>query len=351
MSDPPDLDARGLPRAELPVSVEQPSCAVCGGMRFFPLVRDARDWVWKKSGSFDVERCLDCGHGMTRPRPTAAGLGWYYEETYAAEGKRAVDGARFYDSRLGQLLISIRLRVLATRGWPLGPEDRLCDVGCSHGYFLAEARRRSGCAAAGCDVSAGSIAAARDRDRIDYRHGGLSEAGFAAQRFTVISFIECLEHERDPAAALAEAYRLLQPGGHLLVELPNLRCPWRWVFGRCWLPLLVPQHLSHFTPGSLARLVRARGFEILRQRGMFFPGEATISLVIALAQLLGVPGARPSLGRRLLDGFNALWLLAFFLCVDLPSQALLALFRRSGHQVLLARRPTGSEDVEEPAPG
>ncbi len=340
MPDPSWIDARGLPRPEIPVPVESVPCPVCGGNAFDPTISDARDWIWRKPGSFDVATCRGCGTGVTRPRPTAAGLAFYYDDTYAAaEGERVVDGARFYDSRLGGWLIDARLRTLARGGAPLASSDRLCDVGCSHGYFVAAARRISGCTAAGCDLSAGSVAAARDRDVIDYRAGRLVDVAFDAGAFTVVSFIECLEHEVDPAEALAEAFRLLEPGGRLLIEVPNFRSPWRRLFGAAWLPLLVPQHCTHFTPTSLARLVRQAGFEVVHQQGMFFPLELTISAIVALARVLGVPGPDSHPLRRLVDAFNALWLVALFVVVDVPTQAALAALNRSGHQALVARRP------------
>lgn len=41
--------------------------------------------------------------------------------------------------------------------------------------------------------------------------------------FDVVLLISVLEHLRDPAAALAAAYRLLRPGGTLLVNVPTWR--------------------------------------------------------------------------------------------------------------------------------
>ena len=145
--------------------------------------------------------------------------------------------------------------------------------------------------------------------------------------------------KRGQHRALGRQSLAAEPGGRLLIEVPNYASPWRRVFRGSWLPLLVPQHVTHFTPDALARLVRDAGFDVVHQQGMFFPSEPTVSLIIALARVLGVPGPDASVARRLLDLANAVWIAAFFALIDVPSQAVLAAVNRAGHQALVARKP------------
>ena len=46
-------------------------------------------------------------------------------------------------------------------GIPVGPDDRVLDVGCGRGAFIVELAARSGCRAVGLDIDAGVIDAAR----------------------------------------------------------------------------------------------------------------------------------------------------------------------------------------------
>ncbi len=69
-----------------------------------------------------------------------------------------------------------------------------------------------------------------------------------------------LEHVHHPLAILRAAYRLLIPGGKLIVATPNIESiPFR-VFGRSWFGLDLPRHLTHFTPTTLGAMLQTAGF-------------------------------------------------------------------------------------------
>jgi SAM-dependent methyltransferase len=222
----------------------------------------------------------------------------------------------------------------------LGGGDRLLDVGCSYGGFLRVAREATGCATAGIDFDEGSIERAVDKEVTEYRAGALAGADYAPGSFTVITFFESLEHHPDPVAALARARELLAPGGLCVVEVPNWGGFWRRVFGRSWLPLLVPQHLVHFTPKTLRQAFEKAGFtQIARQQTMFFPLEGVASLGLWLGRVLRMPppGSKPS-WRTPFDLSVGIALLALHFVLEIPSQALLRLFGGAGHQIAVARR-------------
>lgn len=319
---------------------ESPPCALCGGERFEGVLRGGRDWVWRKPGDFTLARCADCGLVMTRPRPAPAALALYYAGAYSGEDhQRRVKKPERGDAGLPRLINGYRLGVMS-RVRPLTPEDRVLDVGCNRGSFLWLARERSGCALAGVDIDQGSLDEAMCRDVADYRAGSLREVGFEAERFTVVCFFESLEHTPDPLSDLREAWRLLRPGGLLVVEVPDFGGWWRVVFGRYWLPLLLPQHLVHFTRDTLTRAVVAAGFEPRLHRSMFYPLEGVASLGNALGHLLRSPplGSPPS-WRTPLDVLVGLALVLLWFVLEVPSQLLLRLIGRTGHQLLIAQKP------------
>lgn len=327
-----------LPGVKAPVPLESPPCPLCGGTAYRTVLEGARDAIWRKPGVFRLQRCAGCGLVATRPRPTPEALSFYYEGTYSGEGEDAM--RRFQtESRLGRLISRYRLRVIE-KVRRLGPDDRLLDVGCSYGGFLRVAREDRGCATAGIDMDEGSIADAVDRDVTEYRTGRLVDADFAPESFTAITFFESLEHHSEPIAALKKAHALLAPGGLIAVEVPNWGGLWRRVFRTAWLPLLIPQHLFHFTPKTLAAALREAGFErVERQQTMFYPLEGTASLGIWLARLLKSPpmGAPPS-WRTPFDVLVGLALVALYLVFEWPSQALLRLTGHAGHQMAIARK-------------
>ena len=84
---------------------------------------------------------------------------------------------------------------------------------------------------------------------------------FADGSFDVVLLIAVLEHTREPDRMLAEARRVLKPGGRAIMVVPN---DVTMSAGRLLLrkfPIRYPDHLTFTTPGKMRRWL-ARGFTI-----------------------------------------------------------------------------------------
>ena len=87
------------------------------------------------------------------------------------------------------------------------------------------------------------------------------ELPFAAASFDVVLLIAVLEHTREPQRALAEAKRVLKPGGRVVIVVPNDAT---MSAGRLLLrkfPIRYPDHVTFTTPGKMRRWL-ADGFRI-----------------------------------------------------------------------------------------
>jgi SAM-dependent methyltransferase len=210
-------------------------------------------------GDFAVVSCDECGLAFTEPRLRAEDFATYYPDTYTAyvPGVRPRRRGR----TPGELLESLRLEAIIRFGpyrrvWRRSP-GRLLDVGCGTGDMAAVFARH------GWDVSAVEPSArAAEYARamgIDTVTGTVAQAPWPPGSFDAILFNHSLEHIDDPAYALAQAARLLRPGGLAAIAVPNFGSWHRRAFGSAWFQLDLPRHLQHFDRRSLTALVRRAG--------------------------------------------------------------------------------------------
>jgi len=92
---------------------------------------------------------------------------------------------------------------------------------------------------------------------------------FVANSFEVILASEVIEHLAEAEKFLAECYRVLAPGGCLILTTPNLwdlRRPWDKLRGKVWSGYQDPTHINLMTPTRLAKLVSGAGFGQVKWR-------------------------------------------------------------------------------------
>ncbi len=95
----------------------------------------------------------------------------------------------------------------------------LVDVGCGGGAFLGLCRER-GWRAIGYDPSAQAVAYAREHGLEAYAEKW-PPCSLPDESADAVTFINVLDHLRDPFVVLLEAWRILRPGGVLYIRVPN----------------------------------------------------------------------------------------------------------------------------------
>jgi SAM-dependent methyltransferase len=122
----------------------------------------------------------------------------------------------------------------------LGSDLVVGDLGCGTGP-LAELLAPHVAQVVGVDSSAEMLQTARHRlaglDNVDLRRGDLQALPIDAQRLDAALLVLVLHHLPDPARAVAEAGRVLKPGGRLLIAdmFPHDRAEYQGQMGHVWL--------------------------------------------------------------------------------------------------------------------
>jgi SAM-dependent methyltransferase len=100
---------------------------------------------------------------------------------------------------------------------------RVLDLGCGTGYGTADLARVAS-AAVGVDLAPDAIGYAEQHFPFaQFLQGSATAVPFPPASFDLVTAFEVIEHLRDWRALLAEAHRLLEPTGLLIVSTPNKR--------------------------------------------------------------------------------------------------------------------------------
>ncbi|WP_412062361.1 bifunctional 2-polyprenyl-6-hydroxyphenol methylase/3-demethylubiquinol 3-O-methyltransferase UbiG [Rubrivirga sp. IMCC45206] len=175
----------------------------------------------------------------------------------------------------GRLKLAYTHDVFAQHG--LGPGARVLDVACGGGLIalpLAEAGYRVD----GVDLSEGSLAQARKRvpegAHATFQHGDATSLDAPDASVDAVLLFDMLEHVEDPAAVIAEAGRVVRPGGVVLFNTFN-QTPLAWlvaVHGFRFVVREAPDHIHvwrlFLPPSDLEAMAGTAGLDVTHLTGV-----------------------------------------------------------------------------------
>ena len=238
------------------------TCAACGeplGKR--PALRGF-DRLYGRPGEHAVAVCSRCGSGRTLPFVSSDELGSFYPADYDAHGFPSNPVIRrlataLFERRYRRALTSEPLSELAAR-----PPGNLLDVGSGRGDLGVVLGRR-GWRVTGLEPSSQAVAEARQRGLV-VDEGTLTDGRPRRGGYDAVVFNHSLEHVVEPLEDLSVALGLLNPGGVVLITLPNFGSWQARRFGSRWFHLDLPRHRTHFTEAGLRALLQRAGFVGIR---------------------------------------------------------------------------------------
>jgi SAM-dependent methyltransferase len=240
------------------------------------------------SGTFHLFRCASCKCTFLNPLPEESALAGFYPQEYWWSEETSSES--FFSKLFRKLEKAYREFVVADHvrfldycaGRNGGGGKRLLDIGCGSGSFLHSARSH-GFVPHGMDMSAKAVEIVQNQYGIPARQGGIGQNVWEGNRFDFVTMFHVLEHLPDPRLALKFAAGLLQPGGTLLIQVPNISSLQARFFGKRWYGLDAPRHVINFSPKALGLLLQEMGYEFqLVSRFSLRDNPASIASSLAL---------------------------------------------------------------------
>lgn len=234
--------------------------------RACPACAEENDTLLQKysEGDWKVVSCAECDFVYLKNPPGYEALvdEYSWEKTSKEETKRRYKtrsiGAKL--SKSSQWRLSL-LRFSRTKVDGYFNEGNVLDIGCGSGASLLKAKGIPH----GIEISRElhKISDERMKERGGYCiHAPAVEGvkAFPDNYFKGVLMHSFLEHEENPADLINGLHRILEPGGHVYVRVPNYGSLNRKVMGKKWCGFRYPDHVNYFTFDSLENMAHENGF-------------------------------------------------------------------------------------------
>jgi 2-polyprenyl-3-methyl-5-hydroxy-6-metoxy-1,4-benzoquinol methylase len=245
-------------------SGEDVACLACGAAEA-RLETESRAQMHDAREVFRFVRCAACDLVRLSPRVPAARVARYYDETYLPHRGPAAWGRYApFVARAQAATDRARVRRVAAEA-RLDAAARVLDVGCGLPTFLRELRDSTRVRATGVDFAEDAWRLEPERwTGLELVHGTVHDAPLTPG-FDAITMWHALEHEYDPVGTLKRLKSLANPGGVLVVEVPDVDSLTRRLHGPDWAGWHTPRHTAAYSAKALADVLARAGWRVTRQ--------------------------------------------------------------------------------------
>jgi 2-polyprenyl-3-methyl-5-hydroxy-6-metoxy-1,4-benzoquinol methylase len=263
-------------------SLEERNCPACGGSLRTPSL--------SREDEYELVRCRECRMLYThRVRGIAAKVQHYDQMARERVDTTSTLSPAHYGlaNQIKSVALYGSVLQYAVKAIPKG-NINFVDVGCAGGLFLLAAQAVDGynCGIAPRFNVRGISIDPRERSETERNVGCpvMFPEEAAAQWVgwaDVVTLMNVLEHVNDPLELLGQLRRILKPGGLLIIDVPNNSVvSLRGTLRGHWPVLDLGEHINHFVPGTLDRLLTETGF---------VPARRFLGLVKGVGDSLAVP--------------------------------------------------------------
>ncbi|OGF47678.1 MAG: hypothetical protein A2452_03345 [Candidatus Firestonebacteria bacterium RIFOXYC2_FULL_39_67] len=254
------------------------SCNLCKHNEIKNILR-VKEYYLFSSRIFDIGKCCYCGLVFIYPPLSNEELSKYYPD-------------RFYEvppeDKLTKIMSIFPGRDKISIVEKTKKKGKILDIGCARGGFL-EILKNRGWEAYGVDISTAACKYAKEKlGENNVFNGDITSLELTENYFDVITMWHVIEHATDPLAVLKEVYKLLGPGGSVIINCPNYNSWQRVIFKNNWFALCAPQHLFHFTPVTLYMMLKQAGFSVIKKDYINDVSYNTNSMKLSILRAVGL---------------------------------------------------------------
>ncbi len=242
------------------------NCPICADSSLSHIILECKDRLTVKSQTvFTLRKCKECGLVILSPQLDNESLHLAYEADGYDPFQSLQSPASFFDHiyRLARdFTLTWKKNLIAKL---ITPGSRLLDGGCGTGEFLNHLK--SDYQVEGYEPERKVAMWVQQVHQLKIHAGNSSDLPADLEKFDIITLWHVLEHVPDPAAELNLLNKLLNPGGKVLIAVPNITSADSMIYGSNWVALDAPRHLWHFSLKQIDALAGKTGFK-LQKTGM-----------------------------------------------------------------------------------
>jgi SAM-dependent methyltransferase len=169
---------------------------------------------------------------------------------------------------------------------PKTPDFRLLDIGCGGGNMIHHLSHYG--RVKGLEIDERPVKIARQRGYDVEQFDVTRPMPFAENSFDAVTALDVIEHNQDDRAILADSYRVLKPGGHIVITVPAFM--WLWSHNDD-----INAHVRRYTAAELKQKLAQTGFQVRR---ITYNNFFVFPLAAALILLRRSANAKPQLASH-----------------------------------------------------
>lgn len=239
-------------------------CPVCNSTRINPLLTVKDHSVSKEE--YVVWQCSECTLRFTQDVPDEDSIGPYYASPDYISHSNTSKGL------LNQLYQRVRRITLGQKAALIvrhtKEKGRLLDIGAGIGAFLSVMKKR-GWEINGIEPDETARNKAKDLFGITLDQPS-ALFGLREHQYDAITLWHVLEHVHQLHPYVEQLKSLLAAEGKIFIAVPNYTSADAAAYRNYWAAYDVPRHLYHFTPRSIAVLMKAHGLKVTEKKPMWF---------------------------------------------------------------------------------